>query len=282
VTEPSATLAGGLATDLGALERLLRRETPSQGKAHLQRVAAQLALITAMVQTNLGQFHRAGRWWRTAARAAEQSGDQELYLSVLGRRAIRGIFEGRAPGTVVQLAERAITLAGSLPVGAGVMEAHAARAQALSLLGDRTAVDTLHTLNDSFGRLPAAVTSEGVEGIGYFRERNLRHTQSFVYTHLNDRRAEAAQDQSLALYPPTLFLLSAKVELHRARWLVGAGDMRTGVAHARDTLLGVPVPYRDHLLIWTAREFLNAVPAGEQRSPAVMEYRELVAQAATT
>jgi hypothetical protein len=282
MTEQAATLADDLAADLGAVGLLLHRNATAKDAPSLQRVAAQLSVIAAMVQQNQGSFQRAGRWWCNAARAAELSGDRELHVLVLGRHAVRSIFAGRPPEAVVQLAEQALAVAGDSGTGEGVASARAAQAQALSLLGDGRAVDVLDTLADCFGRLPAAVTAEGVACIGYFRERNLRHTESFVCAHLDDRRAEPALERALALYPATLYREPANLELHRARRLVSTGDVRTGVMHAQDTVLGVPAPYRDHLLIWTAREFLNAVPAREQRSPAVMEYRELVAQSAAS
>jgi hypothetical protein len=57
---------------------------------------------------------------------------------------------------------------------------------------------------------------------------------------------------------------------------VRAGDIATGVAHARDTVDRLPQAHRIHTITDLGRKVIEAVPAQQRQGDEVMELRELV------
>src|SRR5690606_18338406 len=94
---------------------------------------------------------------------------------------------------------------------------HAGRAQLLAMLGRSSeARAEMRRVVDITAQLPEVKAGED-ESVWAWPEHRLRHTESFVYTHIGDvRAASAAQDRAVALYPPSHARLRTQVELHRA------------------------------------------------------------------
>jgi tetratricopeptide (TPR) repeat protein len=274
---PSRELLPGLLADFGEIgERL----AGSSGhiRHRLARAAGQLAALMAIALTNLGDSGTARRWWRTAARAADEAGDYRAAALVRGRHAVFALYGSRPAATALGLADEAIAVGRDAPC-AGVASGYAARAQALAQLGrSQDARHTLHNLAGVFERLPEGVSADRWSVWGW-SEMRLRHVESYVYTRAGDVKAAGqAQDVALKLYPAHTYQGRTQIELHRAECLIRAGDIDGGAQHARQVLGQLPPERRsDALVTGTAVAALRAVPPQHGLRPAVRSARELLA-----
>lgn len=274
---PSRDLLPGLLADFGEIgERL----AGSSGhlRHRLARVAGQLAALTAMVLTNLGEPATAARWWRTAARAADEAGDHRAAALVRGRHAVFSLYGSRPATTALALAGEAIAVGRDAPC-AGVASGYAARAQALARLGrSQDARRALADLAGIFERLPENVSADRWSVWGW-SEMRLRHVESYVHTHAGDIKAAGeAQNAALKLYPDHTYQGRTQIELHRAECLIRAGDIDGGARHASQILEQLAPDRRsDALVTGTAVAALRAVPPQHGHRPAVRSARELLA-----
>lgn len=247
-------------------------------KRRLLHVAGQLAALTAIALISAGEARSARRWWRTAARAAEDSGDRRLASLVRGRQAVFSLYSTRLMLSVIDIADVAIETGGD-EACAGVVSGHAARAQALARLGrhDEATEATRH-LGDMYERLPEA-TRRDLRSQWGWSEQRLRHVESFVYSEAGDvERARPCQDAAIALYPPGSYQGRTQVELHRASCLIRAGDVRGGAEHTAQTLQRLTADHRtDDLVLRTAQATLSIIPPEDAQTPAVRDARELLA-----
>jgi transcriptional regulator with XRE-family HTH domain len=272
---PPLQVLPGLLADLREAEVRLSG-APGTLRQRLARVCGQLAALTAITLCNLGEPEGARRYWRTAVRAADQSGDHVLQALLLGRRAVFALY-GLHPASALEMAGDAITRA-RVPC-AGTASGHAARAQALAHLGrHREAREALDDLAGMFTLLPDATTSDGVSQWGWSQAR-LLHVQSDVHSRAGClREASAAQDAALALYPAAAYQGPAQVELHRALCLIAAGDPASGARHAIGVLEALPAGHDHDALVRRTAEFtLDAVPRGALRLPDVRQARAMLA-----
>jgi hypothetical protein len=265
-----------LLEDFDEIRHVIER-APAPVQRRLIRVAGQLAALTAHTVVGVGQPQAARRWWRTAKLAADRAGDPELAAYVRGQQAVQALYGGYLPAHVIELADVALGEAQGTP-GTGAVSALAARAQALALMGRAgPARAALRAVDATFDRLPDAVR-DGTPSFGW-PEYKLRHVQSFVHTHVGDTaRAQDAQDQALALYPALSFRGPTQVRLHRARCLIGDGDVTEGARYAAGVLAELPAQRRgDGFIARVARDALAAVPEQARALPAVSAYREVLA-----
>jgi transcriptional regulator with XRE-family HTH domain len=247
-------------------------------RPRMAHVCGQLSALTAMALFQQGDPNSARRYWRTAVRAADQSGDPALQSLVRGRRAVYALYEEQPASSALELAGEAIGVAKGVPCG-GVAEGMGARAQALALLGRHDeARSALGALDKVFARLPEATIADRWSQWGWSEQR-LHHTQSWVHSHAGGLdEAAAAQDAALALYPASAYRGPAQVQLHRALCVVAAGDPSEGARHTVRTLQGLPQGLHENALIRrTAVLVLGAVPERARTLPAVAEARELLA-----
>jgi len=279
VLSPAAVLPPLLA-DFGEIAD--RLENAAGGvQRRLTHVAAQMSALAAIVLTALGDSLTARRWWRTAARAADESGDWRAASLARGRQAVFSLYGGRAAASTLSLAGEAIAAGQGKPC-AGVVSGYAARAQALAQLGRREDAQTaLEALQDVFGGLPGEVSADHRSQWGW-SEIRLRHVESYVHTRAGDIRAAArAQDAALALYPATAsfsYQGRTQIQMHRAECLIRAGDVDGGAQHAARVIGTLPPDRRsDSLVSVTAIAALNAVPPHQRQRPAVRAAREMVA-----
>ncbi len=244
----------------------------------LARVVAELGALTAITFVSLGDPHTADRWWRTAARAADEAGDHRSASLIRGRHAIFSLYSIQPARTVLSLADEAIA-AGRYTPCAGVTSGYAARAQALAQLGsNHDAQRALSALAGVFERLPAEVSDDRWSAWGWSEVR-LRHVESYVHTYVGDISAAGrAQDAALELYPQTNYQGRAQVELHRAECLIRMGDIDSGAQHAAQVLGALPPERRtDGLVTSMAQAALSAVPVQHISRPAVRTARGLLA-----
>lgn len=277
---PPDQLLRDLGRDLAVARIQLRGAETDQGRHDLQRVVAFMSVYMAQTMGNLGHHRDSYRWWRIARRAADASGSVEARVWVRGREVLRGLYEHRASDALLRLADEALAI--SRQPGMGTGSVHAGRAQALAMMGRapeaRRAMDDLYAAAD---QLPPHVVADTRSMYGW-PEYRLRHTESFVYTHLGDsRRAESAQGQALALYPAPLFRERAKVRLHQAMRLIKDGDPAGGSVQAYEAVTELPEDQRIQAVIEVARWTAASVPAAERRRPEVAHLRELVATSPT-
>lgn len=272
----SGDLLPGLLADFGEIgDRLCG--SSGHLRHRLARAAGQLAALAAIALTNLGDSATARRWWRTAARAADEAADHRTASLVRGRHAVFSLY-GRRSAAALGLADEAIAVGRGNPC-AGVASGYAARAQALAQLGrSGDARRALHDLARVFEQLPASVSRDRSSAWGW-SEMRLRHVESYVCTCAGDTKAAGqAQDAALRLYPAHTYQGRTQIELHRAECFIRAGDIDGGAEHASFVLGQLPPERRsDALVTGTAAAALSAVPPRYGQRPAVRRARELLA-----
>lgn len=224
---PAAALQQELVADFAELTRLV---PSAQGTARtrLVHVAAQLAALIAINLTNLGEGRSARRWWRTAVRAADQTGDHVAAARIRGRAAVISLYTETPRLSVIEAAEEAIRVGRGAPDG--VINGHAAKAQALAELGRHDeAKDALGDLRGVFGRLPETVRM-GRSSWGWSAGR-LHFVASVVHTCAGDvELAMDAQDAAWAASSGQSWKFRGQIEMHRAGVLIRAGDVDGGPA----------------------------------------------------
>jgi tetratricopeptide (TPR) repeat protein len=263
--------------DLAEVQARLVR-VPDALRPGMAHVSGQLSALMAIALFQQGDLEGARRYWRTAVRAADQSGDPALRSHVRAKRAMYALYEEQPGSSTLELAEEAIGAGNGDPY-AGVASGHATRARALALLGRHDeARRALGDLEDVFVRLPASTLADRGSQWGWSDQR-LRFTQSHVHS-LAGRldEATAAQDAALALYPASMHLDPAQVQFHRAMCTIAAGDPGEGARHTVRTLQALPRHFRENALVRrTAALSLGAVPERARALPAVAEAHELLA-----
>ncbi|CAL9675840.1 hypothetical protein SUDANB105_07876 [Streptomyces sp. enrichment culture] len=118
--QPTRVLAD-LVSDFADLRSLLTVPQPAPVRARLCRTAGQMASITAIILHDLGSRRESRAWFATAARAAAESGDDQLHAWVLAREAMVPLNYG-APKAAVGLAERARHVARHRPTAAATRQ----------------------------------------------------------------------------------------------------------------------------------------------------------------
>ncbi len=272
-TIPPATLLQMLLVDLHGLELAMQRHPDERAQRELVRVGALLADVTAHTVGNLGDLVAARRWWRTARRAADESADPFTVFWVRGREVVRAGYERRPVRDILQLVNEAEARLGKAP-SACLPGFWAGKAQTLALAGRHgEAEQALCQVRECADKLPASV---GHSNSPYdWREENLHHTESFVYSHAGSfAEAEQAQQAALTLYTDANLRDPAKIELHRALCLVRSGDFAQGANHAQTVITDLPVMHRCRVLADLGQKVLGAIPAGERRNTWAQEYRE--------
>ncbi|RKS72161.1 hypothetical protein BZB76_4978 [Actinomadura pelletieri DSM 43383] len=273
---PAATLQPELTADFDELTRLVP-SARGTARTRLIHVGAQLAALIAINLTILGEGRSARRWWRTSARAADQTGDHTTAALIRGRAAISSLYTPEPRLSVIKAAEEAITVGRAAP--AGVVSGHAAKAQALAELGRHDeAAEALDELRDVFERLPESVRTDRGSQWGWSVGR-LHFVTSLVHTCAgNIAPAMAAQDAALALYPARNWQARGQVEMHRAGALIRAGDIEEGARHMTQVLEGLPAERRgDAFLRGSAMTSLRLTDSAQAGRPSIRQVRELLA-----
>jgi transcriptional regulator with XRE-family HTH domain len=278
-----AVLLPQVLADISDVSRVLGGRVPGRARQRLLSVAGTLSAVAAVSSISTDQPQAARRWWRTARRLSEQSGDVALSAFVASQQAMLSLYTSHSPAVALALAEEAVTRFGGVDCP-GTASALAARAQALAVLGrPADAVSAMAPLHSVFERLPADVTDNSASWFAY-PEHTLRHTESFVYTY-GGRRADAldAQDRVLTLYPAHKHRSRAQVQLHRAACLVLDGATREGLDHAATTMTTLPAAFQgDHLIQRIAHTVLAVVPSGAERLESTQELQRSVRSPALT
>jgi transcriptional regulator with XRE-family HTH domain/tetratricopeptide (TPR) repeat protein len=276
VTAP-AELLESLIVDVLGVQYAMDRQRDDAALRELYRVSALLAALTAMTVSNVGLTGNATRWWRTARHLADRSGTTETAAWVRGHEVVRGLYERRPLGTILQLVDEAERLADAAPATA-LPELIAGKAQALALAGrPDEATATLRRLHDAYAALPDEVPDDR-DTIFVWAEDRLRYTEGFVYSQLGDvARADVAQRRAVEVYPASDRRGPAQIELQRALGLTRAGDTFEGVRLAQGTMSGLPPADHIRPVLDLSSRVLDAVPPEHQGSAAVAEFRDHLA-----
>jgi len=146
------------------------------------------------------------------------------------------------------------------------------------MLGRRDEAEmALDNLRDTFAMLPADATRDDKPLINT-PESRLWFTESFVYAYLGDtNKTERAQQQALALYPPSYTHGPVEVELLRALCHVRAGDVVGGVRQAQEIMSGLTSAERIRPVVGLGHKVLEAVPVVDERHAAVADFRACLA-----
>jgi transcriptional regulator with XRE-family HTH domain len=269
-----------ITADLAVLQTLIVAENRGARRACLSRTTGQLSVLVAMTLAAGGDEHLARRWWSTARRAADESGDIETRVLVRAWEVVNGCYGQQPLAEIVELADEAIALAGPR-ASAATAGLWAGRAQALALLGNRAeAIASLRRVAEITERLPESVTG-AVESLWGWPEHRLRHTESYVFTYIGDfTSACTAQDRAMTLYPTAQQRLRTQVQLHRASCLVQSGDVSGGLSYATRLLTELPIEQRNTPVHRVARQVLAAVPTAERQQPAAIELTDLLKEPA--
>lgn len=263
-----------LARDLLAVQQLAD-SAPSHETPGWTRVIAQMAFCLAYALGSAGHARESHRWWASARRAAERSGDAQLLAAVCGYEALQGLYEDRPLPLVQKRIDDA--LAASPAACPGVVEAIGGLAQVHAIQGDHDrAYATLDEQARRFERLPDATGRHLIAPDGWPVGR-LLHNRSYIYTLTGHPSAAQAQEEALKAAPPGLAAPIAQLELHRAITAVRSGDILSGLDHARAVLTRLAASQQTRYVRHVASTVLHAVPAGERSRPAVAEYREMIA-----
>lgn len=265
-----------LAADFAELSRLL---PTARGhiRTRLIHAAAHMAALMAITLTNAGEGRAARRWWRTAARAADQTGDHRLAALVRGRAAVFALYTDTPRLSVLETAEDAIAV-GRGRQCTGVVSAYAAKAQALAELGRHgEAVAALADVRGVFEQLPDAVTRDRSSQWGWSDGR-LNYVTSLIHTCAgNVELGHAAQDAALAVCPDRNWQARGQIEMHRAGVLMCAGDVDEGARHMTRVLESLPVEQRrDGLVRGSALTSLRLVDPVHSARASVRQARELL------
>jgi tetratricopeptide (TPR) repeat protein len=266
---PVDRLLRDLTADLSVLAQ--HAAEPSEHRRDLARTGAQLAAIAAMAWASAGEVRHAQRWWRTARQLADRSADTRTRMWVRGWEVANGLYEQRPIPVILELAAASTAIGGAVGC-AGTAGMYAGLAQTLAVAGRADeAIAALRQATATTEMLPSSVVADEDSMFGW-PEVRLRHTASFVHTWLGQtRRAYAAQDEALRLYPENLARERAALRFHRSACLIHDGNISGGVGYAGEVLDRLPPQHHTELVYAMGRAALRAVP------PAERERRDVVA-----
>lgn len=268
-------LLGELVADFEEIQRRIA-EASGHVRTRLIHTGSQLAALTAISLVNLREPRPAERWWRTAARAAAQTGDPDLVALVSGRHAVFSLNVS-PPARVLALADAAVARGRNTP-SVGVISGLAARAQIFSEQGRQTEATTaLRQVVDTFERLPpAALRSQ--HGQWNWAEQRLHHVESHVHAHAGRLdEAQTAHDAAVSCYPSSSYQGRTQVALHQAIAMIRSGDVSGGADQVVSVFNGLkPWQRADGLVLRTGEAALTTVPTEKREHPQVKAAQEML------
>ncbi|MFK0112576.1 hypothetical protein [Streptomyces sp. NPDC091217] len=271
--QPTKVLAD-LVVDFAALRPLLTVPQPAPVRARLCRTAGQMAGMTAIVLHDVGSRKESRAWFATAARAATESGDDQLRAWALAREAMVPLNYG-APKAAADLAEQARRAAGTRPTAAATLAAAvAARAYALNHQSEQARA-ALAAADALMGRLPEGERSD--TWLTYSEQKHHVHLSHALTTLGDTRRARESQQRALELSAPTSTMTRTLLTIDGAACSHHDGDSEEACRRTVAALTGLPDGYRTGLVHRRALDLYEAIPAQQHRELAVRELRDVLA-----
>ncbi|MEU3608621.1 helix-turn-helix transcriptional regulator [Streptomyces sp. NPDC035033] len=179
---------------------------------------------------------KAVHWYRMAAQAADESGDDDARVWVRGRAAIALGYEGASLGVADVLADQAMAISDRPSLG--LLNAVFGKAHAAALRGDvgeaRRLLEEGRRIFDKAGSHEQ--TSD--YAVPWWR---VNVFMSLLLARLGDERgAVEAQDAARRELPAALPRFATHLELHRGLMLARAGDKQGGLAYATAAMDQLP------------------------------------------
>ena len=268
-TQPPVQVRDGLAIDLLALQRQLRAADEREA-LELQRYVAALAMLQAHTLTRLANHTAAIHWWRTARRAADNTGDLDLRMMVRCEEAGVGLYGQRDLATILALIDDAERIAGGRP-SYWKADLAGTRAKALALLGRHGEAERALVVYADYGGpdTPPSVLP------ALWKPDQVAFAQSWVHAYRgNESAADEARERVLAA--GGAFQYGVNVRLHEALCAVVNGGVKQGALQAAAVLEAVPTARMTQMITEVGATVLRAVPPERRDDPAVQEFREVL------
>jgi transcriptional regulator with XRE-family HTH domain len=266
-THPPAQVREQLVSDIAALQWSLAHARPEH-RADLQRSMAWLSRLHAGILTDLGEFGQARRWWATARRAADASGDLDMRVRVRGKEAVLGLYAHRPLESVISLSRKAQHLAGGM-TSTSVLQALAGEVQALALTGrDQEAQKSLKhllTLADKIGDR---------REFGWHPDSTW-FVASWVHSFGGSAKAaEKAREEAFKRLPG--YHNDTNLRLHRSITIAREGGHTEALRQATEVVSNLAPAYRSQLIMHTARQVQEYIPPAQRKGSAFDDYRTVV------
>ncbi|GHF51592.1 hypothetical protein GCM10010218_36510 [Streptomyces mashuensis] len=179
---------------------------------------------------------KAVSWYRMAARAADEAGDEQVRVWVRGRAAIALGYEGASLGVADVLADQAMAISDKPSLG--LLNAIMGKAHAAALRGD---VATARSLTDRGRRVfdkAASYEQTSDYAVPWWR---MNVFVSLLAARLGDETtAVEAQEAAHRNLPASLPRFATHLEMHRGLMLSRSGDKQGGTDYARAALDALP------------------------------------------
>jgi transcriptional regulator with XRE-family HTH domain len=228
------------------------------------RHGVRLAMVYGSSVASLGDTVTAKRWYNTAVKLADHSGDKDMRAWSRARLAYRIFYEGGADKEVLQSADFPITFGGS---SAALIEAHAAKAHVFASQGDARSANS--ALGSAYRSLELAQDQDATS-IFAMPGWRLAIAASWTYTALGEiAKAEAIQAEAEKL-PAAASRWRAQLEMHRAWGFVQGSDVDLGAVQARHLLHSE----RSKVVHGLGQRVYQAVPPKERKRESVRELAE--------
>jgi len=264
---PTPQTRNQLVADLVALQQSLAHAKPEQ-RLGLQRSMAWLSMLYADALTCFGEFGPARRWWATARRAADASGDLDMRVRVRGKEAVLSLYSLRPVESAIELAREAQRLAGQMH-STSVLKALAGEAQALALLGrDQEAQAALK-------RLLVMADMIGERNKLDWGSDSTWFVASWVHSFSGSAKAaEKAREEAFRHLP--FFHNDTNLRLHRCITIAREGDHTEALRQATEVVSNLAPAYRSQLIMHTARQVQEYIPPAQRKGSAFDDYRTVV------
>ncbi|MEV5938191.1 helix-turn-helix transcriptional regulator [Streptomyces sp. NPDC051994] len=203
--------------------------------ARLWSVASRL--MTLYAKTFPGSDgSKAVHWYRMAAKAADESGDDTVRVWVRGRAAIALGYEGASLRVADALADQALAISDKPSLG--LLNAIMGKAHAAAIRGDAETALKLDEQGQRIFDKAGSYEQTSDYAVPYWR---LNVFRSLLLARLgNEKGAVEAQEQARRELPGSLPRFATHLELHRGLMLARSGDRAGGQAYAQAAMNAFP------------------------------------------
>lgn len=250
--------------DFLEMKPLLDTTQSVASRTRLSHVTGQMVGMAAIVLHDLGDHRESARWFHTAGRAAEESGDSVLHAWVLGREAMVPLNFG-APAVAQRVAGRARSLAGEKPTAAKAL-ACAVAARAFAANGNRE--EALSAVAEAERVMEILPSDQSIDTwFGYPRQKHHVHLSQALTLLGETSRAYDQQQRALELSRRPSVMTRALISIDRATCLAHDGELPEAADVAAQAYGELPASYRSGLpraRAMSVYDRVRAVPEAER------------------